>query len=303
MITLNHDPDTYVTPVELRNGRWYKREDLLRFSNGVNGKVRTTLHLAQKARDAGADALVYGGSVHAPALGRVASAAAYLGMDCYLAIGSDIRTARRHDTTRVAEEAGAEFLRSKVAYNPALQKLARETAERSGGSIVQVPYGVSHPDSWTPDEVRSFLHEDSWQVGSVLDTGIETLVVPFGSANAALGILYGIASYLQTMAEGVEYRYGLERVVLVGVGPDRREWLWERLRYVGVTKEQLPEVTYLPLHPHFAEYKDRMPEHQDGIDFHPTYEGKVVRFLDTIKPTWWTARDEGTCMWIVGGPL
>lgn len=293
VIDLNHDPDTYVTPVELRNGRWYKREDLLRFSNGVNGKIRTSLHLAQKAKDSGADALVYGGSVHAPALGRVASAAAYMGMDCYLAIGADISTARRHDTTRVAEEAGAEFLRSKVAYNPALQKLARETAERSGGSIVQIPYGVSHPDSWTPDEVRSFLDEDAWQVDSVMDTGIDTLVIPFGSANAALGILYGLSWYDKNI---------LPKVVLVGVGPDRREWLFERLRYIGLEKS-LPEIEYLPLHPHFAEYKDRMAETQDGIDFHPTYEGKVVRFLDTLKPTWWTARDEGVCMWIVGGPL
>ena len=292
MITLNHDPDGYITPVELRNGRYYKREDLLRFSNGVNGKVRTSLHLAQKAKDAGADALVYGGSVHAPALGRVASAAAYMGMDSYLVIGSDISTARRHDTVRVAEEAGAEFLRAKVAYNPALQKLARETAERSGGSIVQIPYGVSHPDSWSADEVQAFLHEDSRQVDSVLQTGIETLVIPFGSANAALGILYGLSWYDDA-----------PEVILVGVGPDRREWLFERLRYVGVTKRQLPKITYLPLHPHFAEYKDRMPEHQDGIDFHPTYEGKVVRFLDTLKPTWWTTRDDSTCMWIVGGPL
>jgi hypothetical protein len=292
VITLLADPEV-ATPLELHDGMWYKRDDLLAFSNGVNGKVRTSLYLARHAKKEGFEGLVYGGSVHAPALGRVASAAAYEGLGCELVIGSDPNKAIRHDTVRVAVEAGAHLVRCSVAYNPALQKLARETALYSGGAIFQVPYGVSTPDEWTPDQVRGFLEEDAWQVEDLIDEGIETLVIPFGSGNAAAGILYGLATR----------GYGdIERVVLVGVGPDRREWLMDRLRYVDVGHGgDLPDIEYLPLHPHFAEYGDRMPETRDGIDFHPTYEGKVVRFLDVLRPTWWTARDGKTCMWIVGG--
>lgn len=289
-LTLSADPNA-LTPCELVNGRWYKRDDKLAFSNGVNGKVRTSLFLARTAAEAGADALVYGGSVHAPALGRVASAAAYVGLDCYLVIGSDIKTARRHPTVAVAEDAGAMFLRSKVAYNPALQKLAREVAENSDGSVWQVPYGVSAPDTWGVQQTATFLGHDADQVDNIPDE-VETLVIPFGSGNAAAGILYGLAASTEQ-----------KRIVLVGVGPDRREWLGQRLNHVGVSWDDLPPVEYLTLHPHFAEYTDRMPETQDGIDFHPTYEGKVVRYLDALAPAWWTARDERTCMWIVGGPL
>jgi hypothetical protein len=287
--------DTYRTPLEARNGRWYKREDVLRFSNGVNGKVRTTLHLALTARRAGATGLVYGGSVHAPALGRVASAAAYAGLRCTLVIGSEPVKAVRHENVRVAAEAGAELVHSPVAYNPALQARAAAIAEQSYGATVQVPYGVSTPPDWTPQQVRRFLDCDAPQVDHLADAHITTLVVPFGSGNGAAGILYGLA----TRGTG-----SLRRVVLVGVGPDRTAWLAERLAYVGVDLEAQPyELLHLPLHPAFARYADQMPERADGIGFHPTYEGKVIRYLNQAAPPWWTARDGSTCMWIIGGPL
>ena len=290
-VTLARDP-AEPTPLELRSGRWYKREDLLAYSNGVNGKVRTTLHLARYAAERGHPGLVYGGSVLAPALGRVASGAAYAGLECALVIGSAPETARRHPTVEVAYQAGAALHRAKVAYNPALQKRAREIAAETG--YFQVPYGVSTPSEWTREQVRAFLECDGPQVQALARAGVETLVIPFGSANAAAGILYGLATY----GSG-----SIRRVCLIGVGPDKREWLWSQLEYAGVTHQQPYGIEYLPLYPHFAAYKDRMPERQDGIDFHPTYEGKVVRFLDTLRPDWWVRRNGETCLWIVGGPL
>lgn len=287
-------PREGLTPVELRGGIHYKRDDLLAFSNGVSGKVRTTLHLGELARANGAEALVYGGSVHAPALGRVASAAAYLGMDCYLVIGSELRTARRHATVQVCEAAGASFLKAPVAYNPALQKKAREVAAGSDGLIFQVPYGVSTEPDWTRPEVEEFLNQDLGQTDNLPDE-VETLVVPFGSANAASGVMWSLAS---------APRPNLRRVVLMGIGPDKMPWFRTRLGNLGVRLEDMPfEIEHLPLHPHFAEYGDRMPETLDGIRFHPTYEGKMIRYLELVKPEWWTRRDGTTAFWIVGGPL
>ena len=284
-------PELAQTPVELVNGRYYKRDDLLAFDNGVSGKVRTSLYLARQARDAG-KGLVYGGSVLAPALGRVASAAAYYDLPCKIVIGSDpVKAAAKHPTVQVVVEAGAELVHSSVAYNPVLQARAREIAET--GEYLQVPYGVSTVPDATEDEIRAFLEVDAPQVDSI-PRGVENLVVSFGSGNAASGILYGLATGSPL---------DVERVVLVGVGPDKSAWLLDRLARVGITQEDLPELKFLPLHPHFAVYADQMPETQDGITFHPTYEGKVVRFLDALEPDWWTARDETTCFWIVGGPL
>lgn len=294
-LTLNADPGTYITPLELREGRWYKRDDLLRYSNGVNGKVRTALYLAGLAASQGATGLVYGGSVHAPALGRVAAAAAYTGLGCQIVVGSDPDKAVRHDTVRVAVEAGAQLVRAAVAYNPALQKKAREIATASRGRVVQVPYGVSMPDGWTRDQVRMFLECDAAQVDHLIGSPVETLILPFGSGNAAAAVMYGLA----TRGLG-----NVRRVVLAGVGPDRTAWLRERLTYAGVNWDTcLPDVVHLPLHPEFAQYADRMPETCDGIVFHPTYEGKIIRYLNLNRPAWWTARDATTCLWIVGGPL
>jgi hypothetical protein len=53
----------------------------------------------------------------------------------------------------------------------------------------------------------------------------------------------------------------------------------------------------------YASYSDRMPGRADGIVLHPTYEGKVVRYLDEHRPSWWTRRDGSTALWIVGGPI
>lgn len=295
MLTLNRRL-LDLTPVEERNGIFYKRDDALAFSNGVNGKVRTSLYLAQLAKDAYADTLVYGGSVHAPALGRVASAAAYVGLGCILVMGSTAQSASRHATVRVALEAGARVETTKVAYNPALQKRARELAATSGGRVWQVPYGVSTPDDWDDDQLLDFIQQDAYQVQN-LPAHTEQLVLPFGSGNAATAVLYGLA---QDHWRPAELRY----VKLVGIGPDRWEWLKARLARVGVDLDRLPfEVKVIPLHPTFAVYSDRMPETLDGIDFHETYEGKIIRFLNIAKPSWWTARDGRTAFWIVGGPL
>jgi hypothetical protein len=293
VVILMRDPNE-PTPLELRDGRWYKREDLLRYSNGVNGKVRTALHLAERARRDGAEELVYGGSVLAPALGRVASVAAYLGMDSTIVVGSDPDKAIRHRTVAVAVEAGAKLVRSPIAFNPGLQRRARAIAEASGGRVAQIAYGVSTPDTWSPAEVKAFLDCDAAEAAQVAASGATTLVLPFGSGNATSGVLHGL------------WKHGagsIKEIKLIGIGPDKRAWLADRLDYVGVKVDQLPEMDYIPLHPHFAEYADLMPEHRDGIDFHPTYEGKVVRFLDLIAPPWWTRRDGSTALWIVGGPL
>jgi hypothetical protein len=138
------------------------------------------------------------------------------------------------------------------------------------------------------------------QVANLPDE-IETLVIPFGSGNTASGILYGLWN--------VGIPTSLKRVVLVGVGPDRLQWMRSRLDYVGVQMDKIGldgaplEILHMPLHGWFADYGDRMPETADGIVMHPTYEGKVVRFLNSAGFDWWDARDGKTCMWIVGGPI
>ena len=56
-----------VTPVELRDGMFYKREDALSRPSGANGsKLRACFHLAERAKEQGYDTVVSAQSVLSP---------------------------------------------------------------------------------------------------------------------------------------------------------------------------------------------------------------------------------------------
>lgn len=290
------DPNE-LTPVELREGRWYKREDLHRNDKyGVNGaKFRACRHLMSKAVEAGATAVVSASSVLSPQAAMAGVLAEEFGLECTLVLGaSKPDTAPRHKSVQIALDAGAKLnLDSRVAYNPVIQGAGMKLAHDTGAW--QLPYGITTPAGANWEEVEEFLAVGGAQVRN-LPSEIRTLVIPFGSGNTAAGVLYG----LKTLHQPAD----LERVVLVGVGPDRLAWLGERLAMVGIPMSELPfEILHLPLHGWYADYADKMPETVDGIVLHPTYEGKVARFLNETRPGWWSDRDGTTCMWIVGGPI
>lgn len=292
------DPNQ-LTPVELRNGRFYKREDLHRNDQyGVNGaKFRACRHLMAKAVREGATAVVSASSVLSPQAAMAGVLAEEFGLDCTLVLGaSKPETAPKHVSVKIAMDAGATLnLDSKVAYNPVIQQAGNKLAKELGAW--QLPYGITTPSNAPAEEIEAFLQVGGKQVMN-LPAAVETLVIPFGSGNTAAGVLYGIAKYLDRDDSN------LTRVVLVGVGPDRLLWVQDRLDKVGVAMNGIGiEIVHIPLHGWYADYGDRMPETADDIVMHPTYEGKVVRFLNSAGMEWWDARDGKTCMWIVGGPI
>lgn len=286
-----------LTPFELRGGIWYKREDYHRNSYGVNGaKYRACRWMMTQAILEGYDHVVSAQATASPQSCIAATLAEELGIDCTIVVGaSKPHTAIKHRNIAIAMEAGAELdTGCRVAYNNTLQPYGAELAEKLGAW--QLPYAISMPDDAEREDLEAFSDVGGQQVLN-LPHEVETLVIPFGSGNSAAGVLYGIASHLHPDSR-------LRRVVLVGVGPDRSDWLQQRLEAVGAhTVYDDLEIDVLPLHPWFAVYSDRMPETIDGIVMHPTYEGKIVRFLGTVYPDWWAARDGTTGFWIVGGPI
>lgn len=296
-LTLDQTMVNGLTPIQERNGMWYKRDDLLAYSNGVSGKVRTALWHGRQAIRSGADRLVYGGRPNDPALARIASTANYLGLQCTAVIGYDIdRAVERHAPLRYAVDAGADLQRAPAAFAAVVQKHVRDVVAELDGAGYHVPLRMTAPLPATPEDLQHFLAVDGPQVRSLEDTGVDTLVLSIDSANAAAGVLWGLHTNPDIAAQ-------LQRVVLVGVGPDRFDWLLSHLRFAGVRLYELgPDIEYLPMVPHFATMYDRMPEYRDGIDFYELCEGKTVRFLDALEPDWWTARDGRTCLWVVSGP-
>lgn len=279
------------TPWEMRGGRRYKREDYYRNEYGVNGaKYRLARWMMERARAQGYDHVVSAQSVLSPQSSIVATLAEELGMACTLCYGaSKATTAMRHPNVAIAAQAGAHFdFSCRVAYNGTLQPHGARVAEELGAW--QMPYAITPG----PQDLEEALAVGGAQARN-LPRAMRYLVIPFGSGNTASGILYGL------------HKWGtkdLEDILLVGIGPDRFAWLEDRLRSVGA-HDVLRMVRHVPLHPWFARYADTMPETEDGITFHPTYEGKVVRYLNSVAPLWrpWSARVPYELgFWIVGGP-
>jgi 1-aminocyclopropane-1-carboxylate deaminase/D-cysteine desulfhydrase-like pyridoxal-dependent ACC family enzyme len=281
----------WTSPVQLRDGRWYKREDLCSLGPVNGAKLRACDHLIRRGAQAGARRVISAASVLSPQNAMAAVLARRYGLECTVILGGTRPdTARRHKAVQVAEEHGARFEFIKVGYNPALQSHAARLAELDPAAY-WLRYGITTPPAATPADLRAFHQIAADQVRNLPDE-IKTLVVPFGSGNTGAGVLLGLT---QTRPAA------LERVVLVGIGPDRRAWLAERFRRMV---QPLPRYLHVDLHgTGYATYGDRMPGQADGINLHPTYEGKVVRYLDETAPDWWVRRDGTTCLWIVGGPL
>jgi len=284
-----------VTPVELRGGIWWKREDLYRIEpSGVNGsKLRACQHLMSLAGD-DIMSVVSASSVLSPQAAMAGVVAQELGLECEIIVGATTPDkAVKHKSVAIAVEAGATVRCVPVAYNTYLQKQALEAALQPG--VWRLPYGITTPAEAPLGDVEAFLRVGGEQVANLPDE-VETLVVPFGSANTACGVLYGLHDHRPA---------NLSKIILMEIGPSRREWARERLESVGRAPESLPgvEIEYVTLHEVWASYGDKMPETMEEIVFHPTYEGKMIRWLNLVQPEWWMRRDGTTCFWIVGGPI
>lgn len=286
------DLNTWLSPVENRDGRLYKREDLAALPVGVNGsKLRACEHLIGRAAQAGAKRVISAASVLSPQSAMAAVLAQRHGLGCTVVVGgTKPSTVIRHPSIRMAVDHGASLEFAAVGYNPALQSYARKLAAIDPYAY-WLQYGITTPLAATRAELRAFHDVAARQTANL--PRVETLVLPFGSGNTAAGVLLGIAQ--RSPADRPE------RIVLVGIGPDRRAWLANRFAAMGT---QLPKYEHLDLHGSgYATYSDKMPGTADGIRLHPTYEGKVARYLDERRLEWWTRRDGSTCLWIVGGPI
>lgn len=285
---------TELTPVELRGGIWWKREDRYRIEpSGVNGsKLRACQHLMSRAGD-DIMTVVSASSVLSPQAAMAGVVAQSLGLECEIIVGATTpEKAVRHPSIAIAVEAGATVRGVPVAYNTYLQKQALEAALQPG--VWRLPYGITTEKDAPLEDVEAFLAVGGAQVAN-LPAELETLVVPCGSANTACGVLYGLHNQRPA---------GLRRVVLMEIGPSRRDWATERLESVG--RGLVPSgvgVEFITLHEVWASYGDKMPETMEDIVFHKTYEGKIIRWLNLVKPDYWTRRDGTTCFWIVGGEI
>jgi len=303
-----------LSPWELLDGVWFKRED--KFAplgyGGINGsKLRQLIWIFNRNRDYHSR-VVSGASVKSPQLSMTSAVAAHYGLPVELVVGATKpTTAIKHLNVQIAARFGAKFNIIKVGYNPALQRAVHDKVDMS---TFPVEYGISLVDP-TPEELLAFHSVGAAQVQNI-PPQVERLIIPAGSCNTLISVLLGIAMY----------RPQIYTIHTVGIGPDKLRWVNERLGYLEEAsgleirnlfhrqwtqygkEERLQNsnvsAPYLWVHFNiqtsgFSTYHQSMSESYGGIDMHPTYEGKIFRWLTTGATSWLT-NDGTTGFWIVG---
>lgn len=308
-----------LTPVELRDGIWWKREDYFAplGYGGINGsKLRQLLHLISNLDVPG---IITGASVLSPQLSMGALVAKHyeIPITCVLG-GTKPETAVRHENVAIAADAGAEFVFGKVAYNPGIQSNVNKLMKRPEyAGYYRLNYGITVDDNATDEETTAFHEVGAYQVQNIPEE-VTHLAITAGSCNSCVSVLYGLA----------KYRTNVRKVTLFGIGPTRLRMIEERLakieRATGLVirdkyrrkyehhkdleDEHQTDGQILLLHydlhaTKFSAYSDKMPYRRSGITFHPTYEGKALHYMDKNIGAfdWWNDPDGKTLFWIVGG--
>jgi 1-aminocyclopropane-1-carboxylate deaminase/D-cysteine desulfhydrase-like pyridoxal-dependent ACC family enzyme len=312
-----------LTPVEGVGNLRFKRED--KFAplgyGGINGsKLRQCIWLVTEyLKEPGAVGMISGTSVKSPQLPMGSAIAAHYGLKSLHVIGAtNTDAAIRHENVAMATWFGARFaINPNIAYNPVLQKKVRDLKETDPelSQYFYLEYGItldhhSHPGG----RIERFHFIGSEQVRNLPDD-METLVIPSGSCNSTVSILYGLARFRPK---------NLKRVYLIGIGPPKLQLIEERLEiisrvaglptrlfkrdyishpdvqseYEATVDEPLYELIHHDLHTTgYVDYQTEVPFSYKGIEFHPTYEGKMMTYVCEKLPA---LLNHKSVFWIVG---
>lgn len=277
-----------LTPVDNHNGLWVKREDAFAplGLGGLSGsKCRQLIWYINKYRK-GKTHIVSGASVQSPQLLMSAIVGAHYGLPSRLIVYSKPETVLRHDSPRIAAGFGAYFEYANGPYNPILQRKV-ESLTRPNSLVVHYGITVDHK-KYPAEEVLGFHDIGANQTKNIPDE-VETLIMPTGSCNSICSVILGLSRDPKN----------IKRLVAMEIGPDKRDWLWERLAVLGIRREDLPfEVRYVTVQGNPYKYTDHVKASFDGIEFHPVYEAKMWSWLQERGGI---APDNKSLFWIVGG--
>lgn len=278
-----------LTPVEHRDGLWFKRDDLFLplGPGGLGGsKCRQLIWYMNRFRE-GKTHVLSGASIQSPQLLMSAIVGAHYGLPSRLVVYSKPSTLLRHPSPRISAGFGATFEYVKGPYNPIIQRRVSEL-EKPTSLVVHYGITIDHTKPNTAHFVEEFHNVGARQVENIPDE-VETIIMPTGSCNSICSLLLGLSRNSKNV----------KRVIAMEIGPDKRDWLKSRLRVLGVDMDNLPfRVKYVTLHGNYTQYSDKMPEKLDDINFHPTYEGKMIRW---IRENGGLPSDGKHLFWIVGG--
>jgi|LULM01.1.fsa_nt_gb 1-aminocyclopropane-1-carboxylate deaminase/D-cysteine desulfhydrase-like pyridoxal-dependent ACC family enzyme len=293
-----------LTPIDEVNGLRFKREDKYApLGYGcINGsKLRQLVWLVNTYAntDGSKKGLISGASVHSPQLSMGSAVANHFGIASTHVLGATSpTTAIRHPDVEMATWLGATFEYSKVAYNGALQSKVRELLQTPQyADYFYLEYGVSLDHrSHRAGDIEAFHRIGAEQVRNIPEC--DTLIVPSGSCNSLVSVLYGIALFEPK----------IKKLALVEIGPNKRDWVRDRLMAIQakcsfpvstILDDGRYEVEYHDLHrSNYVTYGETMNYTHGSIAFHPRYEGKVMTYMADRHPDY---LNPDNIIWIVAG--
>lgn len=305
-----------LTPVEKVGELLFKREDKYCpvIEGSVNGsKTRQCWWLVKQMYDKGVRGLVTGASVLSPQHCIVAAMAKHFSMSSLHVLGAtNAESSVKHPSIAIAKLLGAEFDFIGSAYNNSLQPRVDKWLKTERGFLEnwgKIEYGITldhnNPKN-TPEIIQQFHLVGARQVQN-LPEEMETLIIPAGSCNTFVSIMYGLAAC--NLIKGRAAHPNLKKIIAVGIGPSRLGWAEERLSIISnvvnyEAGEYLyhndVEFEYIDLHRMGVyTYADKVNFEYGGIELHYTYEAKAMTHLSKHRPR--ELFNKNTVFWIVGG--
>jgi len=280
-----------LTPWEDHNGIWFKREDYfapLGYGGPNGSKMRQLIWYINRYRQDKTHILT-GASIQSPQLSMSAIVGAHYGLPARQVVYSKPDTVLRHPNPRIAAGFGAVFEYANGPYNPILQRRVQDLTQPT--SLV-VEYGITLPhERYAADEVRKFHEVGAHQTQNLPDS-VQRLIVPAGSCNSLTSVMLGLS----------RDSHNVKELFTLSIGPDKRPWMLERLTKIGVDVFNFPfKWRHFSLHDSgYSKYSDHFKgERWDNIQFHPTYEAKMIRWLSQ-NDMMFDQPDGKTGFWIVG---
>jgi len=268
-----------LTPVEKIEEFWIKREDLFEpfEKNGVNGsKLRQLIYLTKQfIENENAKGIIAGAVSASPQHYMAARVCKHFGIKCLIVTGA--KEIQKFPMLKFAVENGAEFYIANISYPSALQGIAFKLKEEKYKDYSVLETNITLSEKLhSSEEIKNFHLIGAEQVKNIPEN-IKTLIIPCGSCNSAVSVLLGLKLYGHK---------NIEDIYLMGIGSWGSKdigYVFRRLSLIlgEEYKDKGLNFSYFNLNgENFCKYSDKFYYKIGNLEFHPTYEAKIMKYLE-----------------------
>lgn len=238
-----HTPCELVANPETNQQVWFKREDYFApLSNYVNGqqgingsKLRQAIWLmVEHLKAGGSPDIIHGTVVGSPQSPMATAVSRHFGGETTTVLGATKpTTCMNHEMVAMSAWFGSTFNFVGSGYNSTIQPRCKKLIEQQNPKAYYLEYGITlDHTAHSPERIAGFHMLGGEQVANIPDH-ITDLIIPAGSCNSCTSILTGLAMHPKP---------NLKRVYLIGIGPNRLDFIESRLRIIG-KHANLPHIT------------------------------------------------------------